>query len=73
MLVVTLDVMLDTDVQAFVTYFAKSKKTGGEEKRDIKGNKVFIFDLFFVDRLFLDLDEGMVVFCLCYMIKMPSI
>ena len=25
-LVVTLDVMLDTDVQAFVTYFAKSKK-----------------------------------------------
>ena len=24
----------------------------------MKGNKVFNFDLFFVDRLFLDLDEG---------------
>ena len=58
MLVVTLDVMLDTDVQAFVTYFAKSKKLVERRKEDIKGNKVFIFDLFFVDRLFLDLDEG---------------
>ena len=36
-LVVTLDVMLDTDVQAFVTYFAKSKKL--VERRKGKNKK----------------------------------